>query len=420
MRRLISIIKLAVAQSLRNKVFMFMSFVMLALLAVLPFAITSDGTLKGKIVVLIEYSFFFSSFFLFLGAIWLSVCSVREEYIKKTFYNLFTKPVTKRTILLGKFLGVYIYTAVLFVLCAGILLGNIFWLTKGAGADDQKVIKSEVLSGRSILAVNEDNIEVKAKNIKHFKFDISALYQAGSNVFIRFRFYLSDVEHARKLYPYVSGVWTLVGSDYKINRKFHNKNFNEIVIPAKYIQNGKFELKYENISSNSIVFFSENIEIMAQTDSFYQSFGKIFLLKLLILALFAAFGVFVASYMTFVPAIFVGVSFYFVSNSVSFLKNILEKAVILGPAVCDHCHEAHGAPIEPGFFDNMLRILIKGIVLVFPDIANLDKVDFLAAAKAVNSLDVATCVKIIFVYIALFLIAGFIILSFAGDYTEKE
>lgn len=424
MRKLISITKLALAQSLRNKVFMFMSLIMLALVGVLPFAVTSDGTLKGKIVVLIEYSLLFGSFFLFLGSIWLSICSVREEYIKKTFYTLFTKPVTKRTILLGKFLGVYVHTALLFVLCAGILLGNIFLLTKDATDEEMNVIKSEVLSGRSVLAVNQDNIEIKPQQKKHFKFDISELYIDGSDVFIRFRFYLSDVEHIRKMYPYVSGVWTLVGSDYEVKRKFHNKNFNEIVIPAKYIENGKFELKYENISSNAIVFFSENIEIMAQTDSFYRSFGKIFSLKLLILALFTAFGIFVSSYMTFVPAVFVGVSFYFVSNAVSFLKSILAKAVILGPAVCDHCHETHGhagdAPVEPGLFDNILRIIIKGIVYIFPDIDNLDKVDFLAAAKAVSNADVITSVKTIAIYTGFFLILAFIILSFAGDYSEKE
>lgn len=420
MKKILSIISITICQSKRNKIFVFMMLIMLGLITMLPSMITSDGTLKGKTVILMEYSLMFSSFFLFLGAIWLSLCAVREEYIKKTFMTLFTKPVSKATLLLGKFLGVYIFTGSIFVLCCGILLGNMFFITHKATEDELKIIKSEVLCGRSVLALNEENTEIKPGTQKEFLFDLSSQYISGSDVFIRFRFYLSNVESTSQMHPYVTGDWMLKGTDYNIKRKFHNNNFNEIVIPGKYVKDGKLELIYSNVSANPLVFFSDNIEVMAQTDSFYISFAKVFLLKFMILGLFVAFGSFISSYMSFVPAAFVGFSFYFISNSVSFLKSILEKAVILGGDACPHCHVAHDTHTEPGVFDNILRFIIEGVVHIFPDIDNLDKVDLLIEAKAISYTDIKLCATVIAIYTVVFLIVGMIILTFKGDYLAKD
>lgn len=420
MRKILSISRLSFLQARRNKVFMFMACLMFALVTFLPFMVTSDGTLKGKVVVLIKYSFMFSSFFLFLGALWLSVYTFREEYLKKTFMTLYTKPVAKATVLLGKFIGVYAFTGLLFVLTCGILVGNILLITKDASPEDKRKIAREVLSGRSVLVQNTKDAEIKPQNKVQFIFNLPASYRTGHDVFIRFRMYVSDTHNVGNAIAYVTGQWKLKDADYKVERKFRNNHFNEIIIPAKYIENNQFTLLYTNVSSNPVVFFADNIEIMAETERFLISFLKIIVLKLLVLALFTAFGVFTASYMTFVPAVFVSISFYFISNSVSFLKVVLAKAVILDDGKCDHCHVHHGAEhVEPSLFDNILRTVIKGVVYIFPDIEKLDKIDFLVAAKAITFNQALYSANILLFYTVVFLSLGVILLSCRSDYVAN-
>lgn len=420
MRKLLAITRLTLWQAQRNKVFIFMAFLMFAFLVFLPFMITSDGTLKGKTVVLINYSFMFSSFFLFLGAIWLSVYTFREEYMKKTFMTLYVKPLAKTTILLGKFLGVYVFTGFLFLLACGILVGNIFMITSKASAEDKVIIAREVLSGRSVLVKNTKDIEIKPQQKSEFLFDLPKNYQNTHDVFVRFRFYVADTHRVGNSIPYVSSTWSVKGTDYIIEKKFSNNDFNEIIIPAKYIKNNQIPLIYTNISTNPVVFFADNIEIMAETERFYVSLAKLIFIKMLILALFAAFGIFAASYMTFVPAVFVSISFYFIANSVSFLKVVLSKAVILDHGECAHCHVQHEGPVEPSILEDCLRVLLKGVVYIFPDIESLDKVDFLVAAKAIALGQMLNSANILLLYTAVFLSLGAILFVYRGDYVANE
>lgn len=107
---------LAVRGAVRSRVVAALYVLLLAAAVLFPSAIRSDGTADGFVRLHLTYSLGLASFLLGLASLWAGADSVSREADDKTIQLLLVKPVPRRNVWLGKWLGILAIDAILLAL----------------------------------------------------------------------------------------------------------------------------------------------------------------------------------------------------------------------------------------------------------------------------------------------------------------
>ena len=171
-----AIIKLTCRASVRSHIFHILLLVLLATIAILPNTVLGDGTASGYIQVSLKYCLGAIGFILSLSIIWVSCFILSNDLETYQIHMVFTKPVSRAKVWVGKCLGVVLVHAILLLVSSVIVYSLILWqfYKKPFTAEEKSRIENEVLVGRKVFLPESPDIDSKvrmeyAKRIKYLK-----------------------------------------------------------------------------------------------------------------------------------------------------------------------------------------------------------------------------------------------------------
>ncbi len=108
-----AVVKLTCRSAWRSHIFQLLLVVLVLCIFILPNTLISDGTLKGEIQLLLQYSFGFIFGILAISSVWLVCSEVCSDVENGKLHMLTVKPISRAKILLAKFTGVVLIHLIL-------------------------------------------------------------------------------------------------------------------------------------------------------------------------------------------------------------------------------------------------------------------------------------------------------------------
>src|SRR5436305_2087319 len=148
MQRLLAITLLTWKAAFRFRLFIVIAVLLLGAVIALPILIKDDGTAQGFTQILITYTLSAIAGLLGLSTVWLACGSLARDIEECQMQVVAVKPISRWQIWLGKWLGIMTLNAALLALSGASVFGLLQWRATRLPADQQQVLRSEVLVAR--------------------------------------------------------------------------------------------------------------------------------------------------------------------------------------------------------------------------------------------------------------------------------
>ncbi len=160
-----AIAKLAFWDGIRMRIVIVFLLVLAFLVLRLPFALTGDGTLTGRLQNFLDYALGAVGTLLALSTVLLSAATLSGEFKTNSLHMVITKPVARWQILLGKWIGVNLLNLLMLILCGVSIYGFARLIVSRPEAtsipDHQKVHEVLWTARKSASATRPDEEMVK-------------------------------------------------------------------------------------------------------------------------------------------------------------------------------------------------------------------------------------------------------------------
>jgi hypothetical protein len=148
MQRLFAIALLTWKAAFRFRLFLVLAVLLLGSVIGLPLLIKDDGTARGFTQIVLTYTLGTVSALLGLSTLWLACGTLARDIEECQMQVVVVKPIARWQIWLGKWLGIMSLNAALLILCGGSIYGLLRWRASRLPADEQWVLRNEVLVAR--------------------------------------------------------------------------------------------------------------------------------------------------------------------------------------------------------------------------------------------------------------------------------
>src|ERR1700690_3226268 len=148
MQRLLAIAWLTWKAAFRFRLFLVIAGLLLGAVVGLPLVIQDDGTARGFTQILLTYTLSVITGLLGLSTLWLACGTLARDIEECQMQVVATKPIARWQIWLGKWLGIMSLNAALLALSGACVYGLLQWRATKLPADQQKVLRNEVLVAR--------------------------------------------------------------------------------------------------------------------------------------------------------------------------------------------------------------------------------------------------------------------------------
>ena len=148
MRRILAITWLTWKAAFRFKLFLVVALLLLASVVGLPLLIKDDGSARGFTQILLTYTLSTVSGLLGLSTLWLACGTLARDIEECQMQVVAVKPIGRWQIWLGKWLGIMTLNAALLSLSGLSIYVMLQWRAIHLPADEQKVLRNEVLVAR--------------------------------------------------------------------------------------------------------------------------------------------------------------------------------------------------------------------------------------------------------------------------------
>ncbi len=144
---------LAIRNAIRSRIVVALMLVLILVILLLPLSIKGDGTIEGFVQVLLSYTLGLSGLLLGLNALWAGSASVSVEITDKTLQMIAAKPVTRRQVWLGKWIGLNVLNLILLAMCGAATGAMLLWRLHPdrLASPDERERAASVLSAREVL-----------------------------------------------------------------------------------------------------------------------------------------------------------------------------------------------------------------------------------------------------------------------------
>ncbi len=344
--------------AVRSSLFLTLMVILLIVTIGLPLSVKGDGTLNGRIALILYYSLGLTKIILGIATVWVSCWAIAWEVEGKYIQTIAVKPVRRAYIWIGKWLGILFVNAVLIAVSAGITYVMTVGVLSMSGADqkDIEIVKDEVLACRIRAEPNREDISKEAHDLadrlkergefseevpddeiylnayrrvvaskatvspgqsKEWHFDIRKEFKGSSKVTVRYN--LSA--RARQRNP-VSGKW-VIGTDVnpeayvsKINNYLFGRHI--LNVPVDILDDAEQLIvtfvNSDRDKSNVAIFDVKNeVEMLVVSGGFAGNYFRTVLILFCQLAMLAALGVTAGSLLTFPVASFAVISLLMIS-----------------------------------------------------------------------------------------------------------
>tara|TARA_B100000809_G_scaffold232168_1_gene247848 strand:+ start:939 stop:2303 length:1365 start_codon:yes stop_codon:yes gene_type:complete len=320
---------LAWRDALRSRLFVTLILLTLTGSIGLPLIVEGDGTIPGKVHILLYYSLSYAVSILAIAAIWCGCAAIPREIASRHIHLLLSKPVHPATIWCGHWLGISSMCVVLLGLSGAIVYATLLWTIRPGVASpaDLELLEHEVLTGRRVIGPLDEDLERRTheelaarratgqlndaisdgealrtlrKHLQrrrstvgpgqqtHWSFLVPGHAEQHENVSLRFQFSIS-----RPRGQAVIGTWRLGSTPIEPAREYYPNLPQEIRVPAGVLTSPA-EISFElegNPDDPSILFDPDTgIELLIRESGFVPNYLRSLLVAACLLVALTAFG----------------------------------------------------------------------------------------------------------------------------------
>ena len=163
MQPLLAITWLTWKAAFRFRLFLVVAVLLLGSVVGLPLLIKDDGTARGFTQILLTYTLGTISALLGLSTLWLACGTLARDIEECTVQVVAIKPIARWQIWLGKWLGIMSLNAALLTLSGGSVYGLLQWRSTRLPADQQTILRNEVLVSRGSAKPPDVDKEIQAE-----------------------------------------------------------------------------------------------------------------------------------------------------------------------------------------------------------------------------------------------------------------
>jgi hypothetical protein len=351
MQRLLAITSLTWKAAFRFRLFIVIAVLLLGAVIALPILIKDDGTAQGFTQILITYTLTAIAGLLGLSTLWLACGTLARDIEECQIQVVATKPIARWQIWLGKWLGIMSLNAALLALAGGSVYALLLWRANRLPADQQQVLRNEVLVARGSVkqpdvtkeiddetdrllkerlqknpVTTADLPEVRKQIREQVKAEFQVVPPAYSRVWemnlgtaknslkdrplqLRIKFNAADANLAPN--RTFAGVWR-IGVPQKTelfqteDQSLAADTFHELKIPANlFDENGLLTIQFLNVNNTALLFpLEDGMEVLYPQGSFGPNFIRGLGIIFCWMGLLAALGLAAASFLSFPVAAF--------------------------------------------------------------------------------------------------------------------
>ena len=374
MQPLLAIAGLTWKAAFRFRLFLVVAILLLGSVVGLPLLIKDDGTARGFTQILLTYTLGTISALLGLSTLWLACGTLARDIEECTVQVVAIKPIARWQIWLGKWLGIMSLNAALLALSGASVYGLLQWRATRLPADQQKILRDEVLVARGSvkpenldkeiqeetdrllrerLQKNPDSRADIAEARKQILEQIKAEYQVvppgymhiwqvelgtakqiarGQPLHLRLKFNAADkstsgtfdgrlqVGVPRETPLWRSEVMSLAPD-----------TFHELEVPANYDEKGVLTVAFLNANNTALLFpMEDGLELLYRQGGFGLNFVRGLGIIFCWMALLATLGLAAASFLSFPVAAFLSLGVLTLALSSGTISNAVSEGTLMG------------------------------------------------------------------------------------------
>jgi hypothetical protein len=169
MQRLLAIAWLTWKAAFRFRLFIVVAVLLLATVVGLPLLIKDDGTARGFTQILLTYTLSVISALLGLSTLWLACGTLARDIEECQMQVVAVKPIARWQIWLGKWLGLISLNAALLAISGGAVFSLLQWRATRLPEAEQKILRDEVFVARGSARERTFDRELEAETEEHLK-----------------------------------------------------------------------------------------------------------------------------------------------------------------------------------------------------------------------------------------------------------
>jgi hypothetical protein len=421
MQPLFAIAWLTWKAAFRFRLFLVVAVLLLGSVVGLPLLIKDDGTARGFTQIVLTYTLSTITALLGLSTLWLACGTLARDIEDCTLQVVAVKPIARWQIWLGKWLGILSLNAALLTLSGGSVYGLMQWRATRLPADEQEILRSEVLVARGSVKPPSLDKEIEAEtdrllrerlqknpdlkaNVaearKQIREQVKAQYQVvppgwvhewevdlgparhvaqGQKVFLRIKFNSAD----RSSSGTFDGRWR-VGVPRK-TQLWHSEamslapdTFHEFEVPAYYDDKGMLTVAFFNANETALLFpLEDGLEVLYPQGGFGLNFMRGLGIIFCWMALLATLGLAAASFLSFPVAAFLSLAVLTLALSSGTISNAVSEGTLMG-----YNAEAGGPGHSP--VDYVAIPVFRAVLELINLAKNFSPIDSLSTGRSVS------------------------------------
>jgi len=425
MQRILAIAWLTWKAALRFKLFIVIAGLLILAVVGLPLVIKDDGTARGFTQIILTYTLSAITALLGISTLWLACGTLARDIEECQIQVVATKPIARWQIWLGKWFGIISLNAALLAISGACVFGLLQWRATKLPADEQKVLRSEVLVARGSAKEqnNDAQIDEETERIlqarlksnpvdkvdllevrKQIREQVKADFQlVAPGEYRPWRIDLGFAKNYLRDKPLQlrvkfnaankssSGTFLAawqIGDPNSTNivqlepMSLAPDTFHEFQIPPNLFDgNGVLTIVFANANSTALLFpLEDGMEVLYPEGGFAMNFARGLGIIFCWMALLAALGLAAASFLSFPVATFFSLAMLTVVLSSGTLAETVENGSV-GVGNDEKGIAGHSVA------DVVLIPMFKGILAVVSLTKNISPIDLLSSGRAISWTD---------------------------------
>jgi hypothetical protein len=425
MQRILAIAWLTWKAALRFKLFLVIAGLLILAVVGLPLVIKDDGTARGFTQIILTYTLSAITALLGISTLWLACGTLARDIEECQIQVVATKPIARWQIWIGKWFGIISLNAALLAISGTCVFGLLQWRATKLPADEQKVLRSEVLVARGSAKeqnydaqIDEETERILQARLKSNPVDkvdlLEVRKQIREQVKADFQLvapgeyrpwridlgFAKNYLHDKPLQLRVkfnaankssSGTFLAawqIGDPNSTNivqlepMSLAPDTFHEFQIPPNLFDgNGVLTIVFANANSTALLFpLEDGMEVLYPEGGFAMNFARGLGIIFCWMALLAALGLAAASFLSFPVATFFSLAMLTVVLSSGTLAETMENGSV-GVGNDEKGIAGHSVA------DVVLIPMFKGILAVVSLTKNISPIDLLSSGRAISWTD---------------------------------
>jgi len=440
-RRILAVASQTVKQAVRSRALSSLTLLLIAVLLSIPFLIRGDGTLAGRLQIVIEYSLAAAMTLLSVTTLWAAAGTVATEIEERPLFLVLSKPVSRLELWAGKWMAIVGLDAILLALTGGIVAAMVFHIVHSAppGSPERESVVRDLLTAREATspdlstltrapaaeaeeaAADETTDEEDAPAAAPAAPDRHAILAActvapnrslslvfapralapAAGLSLAFKFASSRPERVPVLCA-----WTFTGADGRttVIATTNTPGLRyTLPVPSPAIVDGKLNVTFSNLGGripSTVVFdpTAGGLELLVPQGGFLGNLSKGLMIALLRLSLIAAIGVSAGCLLSVPVAVFLSLFVLILLASSGYVQHVSATGVFYVP------HE--GPMPEQGLPDRLTLRLFEAINAVTAPLLDLDGLPLLERGRWIGGALVGQAAKVLLLYTAVVAAVG--------------